>query len=40
VAPERVIATPVAESLPRLPKTIVQMFTAVPRSCAIFAAFR
>ena len=34
------IATPVAESSPRLPKTIVQMFTAVPRSCAIPAALR
>ena len=36
----RVVTTPVAESFPRLPNTIVWMFTAVPRSCAMPAALR
>ena len=34
-AGSRVNATPVPEVSPRLPKTIVQMLTAVPRSCGI-----
>ena len=32
VAGSRVKATPVAQSLPMLPKTIEQMFAAVPHS--------
>ena len=32
--------TPVPESLPMLPKTIVTTLTAVPRSCAIFWLLR
>ena len=36
----RVNATPVPESSPMFPKTIVTTFTAVPRSCAIFWLLR
>ena len=32
----RVNATPVPESSPMLPKTIVTTLTAVPRSCGMF----
>jgi hypothetical protein len=36
----RDMATPVAESLPMLPNTMVWMLTAVPRSWAMPAALR
>ena len=35
LAGSRVKQTPVPESAPRLPNTIVHTFTAVPRSCGI-----
>ena len=36
----RVVSTPVPLSWPMLPKTMVQMLTAVPRSWAILEALR
>ena len=40
VVTSRVVATPVPELSPRLPKTMATTFTAVPRSCGMPAAFR